>query len=56
MVDTSVKQLLRELHRLGIRLWVEEGRLRSKAPKGVMPTNEHHKLISHCIHYYVSYC
>ncbi|MGQ4807003.1 Tyrocidine synthase 3 [Candidatus Entotheonellaceae bacterium PAL068K] len=36
MVDRSVKELLTELYTLGVQLWVEDDRLRSKSPKGAI--------------------
>ena len=36
MVNRSIKTLLIELEARGVSLWVENGRLFSKAPKGAM--------------------
>lgn len=36
MVTQSTDELIIQLHRLGINLWVEQGQLRSRAPKGVL--------------------
>lgn len=39
MVEPSIDQLLKELHQLDVKLWVEEGQLHSDAPKGaITPT------------------
>ncbi|MFM0291008.1 amino acid adenylation domain-containing protein [Paraburkholderia megapolitana] len=45
--STIAIRLLAELHDLGIALWIEDGQLRFRAPKGKLPPDLKERLVAH---------